>query len=98
MAAGGRATKKNPKQSMHLGVWKVVASEVRLLRRAASVGGWGAAQRGLIGRHLATRRTYSNAATARAIDRRMTRGDLLRYRIAFALSRASKIIRGLKAG
>jgi hypothetical protein len=28
----------------------------------------------------------------------MTRGDLLRYRIAFALSRASKIIRGLKQG
>ncbi len=28
----------------------------------------------------------------------LTRGDLLRYRIAFALSRASKIIRGLKAG
>ena len=28
----------------------------------------------------------------------MTRGDILRYRIAFALSRASKIIRGLKQG
>jgi hypothetical protein len=27
----------------------------------------------------------------------MTRGDLLRYRIAFALRRASKIVRGLKA-
>ena len=28
----------------------------------------------------------------------MTRVDILRYRIAFALSRASKIIRGLKQG
>jgi len=26
----------------------------------------------------------------------MTRGDLLRYRIAFALSRAAKIVRGLR--
>jgi hypothetical protein len=42
------ATKKNPKQSTHLGVWKF-ASEVRLLRWAAGVGGWGAAQRGLEG-------------------------------------------------
>lgn len=28
----------------------------------------------------------------------MTRGDVLRYRIAFALMRARKIIRGLKEG
>jgi hypothetical protein len=29
---------------------------------------------------------------------RMTRGEMLRYRIAFALSRASKIVRGLRQG
>jgi hypothetical protein len=28
----------------------------------------------------------------------MTRGDVLRYRLAFALSRASKIVRGLRQG
>lgn len=28
----------------------------------------------------------------------MTRGDILRYRLAFALSRAAKIVRGLKQG
>jgi hypothetical protein len=28
----------------------------------------------------------------------MTRGDVLRYRIAFALSRAVKIVRGLRQG
>jgi len=28
----------------------------------------------------------------------MTRGDMLRYRIAFALSRAVKIVRGLRQG
>ncbi len=28
----------------------------------------------------------------------MTRGDVLKYRIAFALRRASKIIRGLRQG
>ncbi len=28
----------------------------------------------------------------------LARGDIVRYRIAFALSRASKIIRGLKQG
>jgi hypothetical protein len=28
----------------------------------------------------------------------MTRGDILRYRVAFALRRASKIVRGLRAG
>jgi hypothetical protein len=28
----------------------------------------------------------------------MTRGDLLRYAVAFALIRARKIVRGLKAG
>jgi hypothetical protein len=28
----------------------------------------------------------------------MTRGDVLRYKIAFALSRAVKIVRGLKHG
>jgi hypothetical protein len=28
----------------------------------------------------------------------MTRGEVLRYRIAFALSRASKIVRGLRQG
>jgi hypothetical protein len=28
----------------------------------------------------------------------MTRGDILRYSIAFALSRASKIVRGLRLG
>jgi hypothetical protein len=28
----------------------------------------------------------------------MTRGDVLRYRIAFALSRAVKIVRGLRHG
>jgi hypothetical protein len=28
----------------------------------------------------------------------MTRGDVLRYRIAFALQRARKIVRGLKEG
>ena len=30
--------------------------------------------------------------------RPMTRGDVLRYRIAFALSRAVKIVRGLRQG
>jgi len=28
----------------------------------------------------------------------MTRGDVLRYRLAFALSRAAKIVRGLRQG
>ena len=28
----------------------------------------------------------------------MTRGEVLRYRIAFALSRASKIVRGVRQG
>jgi hypothetical protein len=28
----------------------------------------------------------------------MTRGDILKYAVAFALSRASKVVRGLKQG
>ena len=85
------ATKKNPKQSTHLGFGSLLPQN-----QASSLGGgcrgMGCRPARPVGWHLATRRSYSNAANCPHDPWRP-----LRYRIAFALRRASKIVRGLKA-
>src|SRR3984957_10507418 len=52
------ATKKNPKQFTHLGFGSLLPQS-GFFSWAAGVGGWGAAQLGLIRPHLATHRAYS---------------------------------------
>src|ERR1700720_7965 len=52
------ATKKNPKQFTHLGFGSLLPQS-GFFSWAAGVGGWGAAQLGLIRPHLAAHRAYS---------------------------------------